>query len=136
MTSSSAGVLVLNDDYDLLLLWWFDNIWSLLLEILLANARPFVSKGSNNAQIAAVNAAPVNRASAVVWWHPWTKPTATRGQIIPPILPIELPAPTPVLLSDVGYIYIIKFNKHNIYINYVIYPFSLGRKHNCLVINC
>lgn len=37
-------------------------------------------------------------------WHPRIKPTATSGHMIPPILPTELTIPTPVVLTDIGYI--------------------------------
>lgn len=46
-----------------------------------------------------------NTATASVRWHPLTNPTATSGQIIPPILPTETASPDPLVLIEVGYTY-------------------------------
>lgn len=79
-------------------------IWSFESGILSLNSRPFVSNGKSNTHTPERKITIWNSKIDAVWWHPCTKPTATRGQIIPPILPIELAIPTPVVRIEVGYI--------------------------------
>jgi len=76
-----------------------------VLDILSVSSRPLVSNGNSITQHPATNIMHTKRISAAVWWHPCTRLTATSGQIIPPILPIELATPMPVDLTDVGYIW-------------------------------
>ena len=74
------------------------------LEIPSFNSRPFVSNGKNSTDTPERKTTISNRTTAAVWWHPCIIPTATRGHTIPPTLPTELAMPTPVVLTDVGYI--------------------------------
>lgn len=69
------------------------------------NSRPLVSNGKSNTHIPERRITTSNSRMDAVWWHPCTKATATRGHIIPPILPIALATPTPVVRTEVGYIY-------------------------------
>lgn len=69
------------------------------------NSRPLVSNGKSNTHIPETRITTSNSRMDAVWWHPCTKATATRGHTIPPILPIALATPTPVVRTEVGYIY-------------------------------
>lgn len=75
------------------------------------NSRPLVSNGKNNTQVPERKTTISNKTIAAVWWHECIKSTATRGHTIPPTLPTELATPTPVVLTDVGYICSLKTKK-------------------------
>lgn len=69
------------------------------------NSLPLVSSGRSITDTPETTITASNRRIAAVWWQPVTSPTATRGHIMPPILPTALTSPKPVALIDVGYIY-------------------------------
>lgn len=75
---------------------------------------PLVSNGKSITAVPEQNNTISNTRMAIVWWHPCIKPTATKGHMIPPNLPTELATPTPVVLTEVGYIYKMKKRKNYI----------------------
>lgn len=64
---------------------------------------PLVSNGRNKTESPESTIIVRNRTTAAAKWQLLTNPTATRGQIIPPILPTEVVSPTPLVLTSVGY---------------------------------
>jgi len=57
----------------------------------------------NMTQTAEIAIRTSNRMMASVIWQLVTRPTATRGHIMPPTFPAAFAAPAPVALTDVGY---------------------------------
>lgn len=78
-------------------------LWVFESDLVSLNSRPLVSNGKSNTHIPESKIIISNSRMDAVWWHPFTKPTVTRGHTIPPILPIALAIPTPVVRTEVGY---------------------------------
>ncbi|KAL9268443.1 hypothetical protein AKJ16_DCAP25633 [Drosera capensis] len=87
-------------------LGWINSVLLPVLKLDMSSlsSQPVVSNGKRITQIPETNMTNSNRRMDAVLWQPWTKLTATRGHIIPPILPIELATPRPVVRTDVGHI--------------------------------
>ena len=71
--------------------------------VLQSISRPLVSTGKRMHATPARNSTSSNTSTASIWWQFRSMPTATSGQITPPILPMAVAIPTPVERTDVGY---------------------------------